>query len=261
MTHAGTVCLMYHELELPGRGLCQNQKDYVRYVISEADFRAQLCRLQAGGFRGMSVSEALDCPGEQHPVVGITFDDGCETDLLVAAPLLKDTGFNATFYIVAGFLGRRGYLSPAQLQELSDLHFEIGCHSMTHSYLSSLGPDRLRTEVLDAKQRLEQLIGRHVDHLSCPGGRWSYRVAQVAQEVGYRSVSTSRIGANSRMTDRFRLSRVPVLRATSLADFDRLCRAEGLFMLKSRSALFAAAKSIFGDTMYEKARSVVLGRG
>ena len=36
----------------------------------------------------------------------ITFDDGCETDLLVAAPILRQAGFNATFFITWGRLGK-----------------------------------------------------------------------------------------------------------------------------------------------------------
>ena len=29
-----TVCLMYHELELPGRAMCHAEAGYVRYVVS-----------------------------------------------------------------------------------------------------------------------------------------------------------------------------------------------------------------------------------
>ena len=42
--------------------------------------------------------------------VCITFDDGCETDLIAAAPVLRESGFSATFYLTAGFLGTPGYL-------------------------------------------------------------------------------------------------------------------------------------------------------
>ena len=86
--------------------------------------------------RGISVEDAL-CNKKTGKVV-ITFDDGCETDLTVAAPLLQRANFTATFYITLGFLGRTGYLIPRQVRELSDAGFDIGCHSMTHPYLSDL---------------------------------------------------------------------------------------------------------------------------
>src|ERR1041384_2350901 len=132
------VYLMYHELELPERALCQSDPGYVRYVLKADDFRQQIAHLRAEDMRGVSVGEAWSKTDEQGARVVITFDDGCETDLIVAAPVLKEAGFNATFYVTVEHLGRRGYLSVGQLRELSESGFEIGSHSLTHSYLHDL---------------------------------------------------------------------------------------------------------------------------
>src|SRR5215469_4484908 len=126
---------MYHELEVPGHTLCQNQPGYVRYVLRKEEFEAQIALLSQHGFRGVNVSQALSRDKRGQAIV-ITFDDGCETDVTVAAPLLLSRGFNATFYLVAGFVGRKGYLAASQATELAGIGFEIGCHSMTHAYLS-----------------------------------------------------------------------------------------------------------------------------
>jgi len=218
-SRTATVYLMYHELEVPGRELCQSEPGYVRYVVTESRFREQLARLEEKGFRGLSVTEALRTPTPPHPHtstlphrpgIAITFDDGSESDLIAAAPALKERGFNATFYAVPAFLGQRGYLSERQLRELSDLGFEIGCHSMSHAFLTDLDADQLHVEIAGAKERLEQLTGRRVDHLACPGGRWNRRVSQTAELAGYRSVATSRIAANSTVADPFRLARLVV---------------------------------------------------
>jgi hypothetical protein len=32
------VFLMYHELESPGRPLCQSEAEYVRYIVRTSDF-------------------------------------------------------------------------------------------------------------------------------------------------------------------------------------------------------------------------------
>src|SRR5271165_3560159 len=98
------VFLMYHELELPGRPLCQSEPGYVRYILSRDSFQSQIHWLRQKAWRGLSVSEALQYPAGNS--VAITFDDGCETDLIAAAPLLKENGCNATFYITTGFLGK-----------------------------------------------------------------------------------------------------------------------------------------------------------
>ena len=250
---------MYHELETAGRPLCQDDAGYVRYVITDSEFRRQIGSLRDAGFIGLSVSEAL---GRDRTDKGlaITFDDGSETDLTVAAPLLKDLGFKATFYVVAAFLGRRGYLSEAQVIELAGMGFEIGCHSMSHRFLPGLSDDDLNVEIAEAKVRLEEIIGKPVDHFSCPGGRWSMRAARVAREAGYKSMATSRTGVNSAATDRFSLARIAVKRETTLEELGQWRRGEGLIARKARESLFAAAKGVLGTSTYEKVRSRILDK-
>src|SRR5579864_1918954 len=141
MAKQGVVILMYHELGLPGREPCQREPGYTRYVVPQADFLKQMKRLAGEGWRGVSVSQAIQSFGSKF--VCITFDDGCETDLLCAAPALKELSFAATFYITVGFLGRPGYLSEAQVRELHRLGFEVGCHSKTHPYLTDIEEQRL----------------------------------------------------------------------------------------------------------------------
>jgi peptidoglycan/xylan/chitin deacetylase (PgdA/CDA1 family) len=260
MSQAGIVYLTYHELQMPGHPLCLPGEAYERFVVQESEFRHQLARLQSSGFRAMNVTEALRSSGQGEREVVITFDDGCESDLLGAAPALKEAGFGAAFYVVVDWLGRRGWLSKARLRELSEAGFEVGCHSKTHAYLTDLSPDGLQEEIVKAKDQLEQIVGKRVDHLSCPGGRWNRRVAQVAREAGYLSVATSRIGTNSPTKDAFCLKRVGVVRGTTLAEFDRACRGEGLFLRRARYAVLAAAKHMLGNALYDKIWSAVLNR-
>ncbi len=256
-TGSRIVYLMYHELELPGRPLCQSEPGYVRYIVSAATFRSQMEWLKSAGMRGMSVGKALTFPPQ--PGVAITFDDGCETDYLTAAPLLRDVGFGATFYITVGFMKNRGYLSPPQVRELADLGFEVGGHSMTHPYLSDLSLQELRRELVEPKDQLEQMTGRPVEHFSCPGGRWDQRVAEVAREAGYKSVATSRNSANGKTTDAFSLGRVAVLRGTDLSNFQRICRGEGLWRLQAQDLARTTAKRVMGNSGYDRLRALLLG--
>jgi len=252
------VFLMYHEIELPDRPLCQSDPGYVRYVISEADFRKQISWLSGENIRGMSVEQALSAGAP--PGVVITFDDGCATDLLTAAPMLNLARFGATFYITLGFLGRPGYLVPQQVRQLSDAGFDVGCHSLTHPYLSGLSRPELVREIRDAKIQLEQIIGRPVHHFSCPGGRWSAAAAYVAQEAGYRSVASSRVGMNRVTTNPFNLARVAIMRGTPLAAFQGICGGRGLWQMKLRDFSRAAAKQVLGNRLYDRLRARALER-
>ena len=249
------VFLMYHELEADGRSLCQDAPGYVRYIVREKDFRAQMNHLKDSGGRGVDVGEALSF---KPSTTAITFDDGCETDLLIAAPILHELGFGATFYITTGFLEKPCYLTQRQLRELSSLGFQIGCHSMTHAYLSDLGDDALRREIMDPKTQLEQLIGKPVEHFSCPGGRYNRRVIAMVQKEGYRTLATSNSRANSANADSFELGRVSVMRGTTLHDFNSYCQGRGLRRLRIRDSLRQAAKRVLGNTLYDRLRGGAL---
>ena len=258
MSKHAIVFLMYHELEIPGRHLCQPEPGYARYVLPQPDFRAQVNFLKGNGWQGLSVGRALAFPQGRN--VAFTFDDGCETDLLAAAPILRQAGFNATFYITCGRLGKPGYLSRAQLKELSGQGFEIGCHSMTHPYLTDLDERGLRHEISDAKSQLEQIIGQPVEHFSCPGGRYDARVVNLARAAGYRTLSTSRIQANSRDTDVFALGRVAMLRDVSLSAFAATCAGSSLSRMRAQSAFREAARQILGNSLYDRVRATLLHR-
>jgi peptidoglycan/xylan/chitin deacetylase (PgdA/CDA1 family) len=251
------VFLMYHEIEAAGRALCDTEPGYVRYVVSEATFRHQVAHLRASGYRGISVGQWIADVGAR-PAVVITFDDGSETDAVVAAPLLAEAGFGATFYVIAERVGWRGYLSPAQLRELCAAGFEIGCHSMTHSYLDEMNDEQLRVELGEARDRLEQISGCRVTHFSCPGGRWNRSLAHSAAEAGYQSVATSRVGINTALTSRFNLARAAVMRDVDSAAFARMVRGAGLTARRARAGLLSAAKALLGNSAYERVRARVL---
>jgi peptidoglycan/xylan/chitin deacetylase (PgdA/CDA1 family) len=250
------VFLMYHELELRGRQTCQAERGYVRYVLPVETFRAQMQWMKTSGFRGLSVSEALHYPTE--PSVCITFDDGCETDLIAAAPLLSEFGFRATFYITAGFLGTAGYLSSAQLRELDHLGFEIGCHSMTHPYLSDLPEAGLKREIADAKLNIEQILGHAIEHFSCPGGRYDARTLEMARRAGFRTVANSQFRANSAGTSRYELGRVAVLRDLSPEEFAAICQGHGLWKKRLQDGTRHSVRRILGNRAYDKLRATLL---
>lgn len=256
MSKKSIVFLMYHELECKGRKLCQSDPGYARYVVSEADFSEQMQFLKSNGWQGVCVSQALGFPPGNNVV--ITFDDGCESDALAAAPILRQTGFSATFFITCGRLGKPGYLSATQLRELGGEGFEIGCHSMTHPYLTDLDQNELRREICEAKSQLEQITGRPVHHFSCPGGRYDHRVVTMARAAGYKTLATSRIEANSRNTDKFELGRVAILRDTPILEFAAICRGHALSGMRMRGAFREVARKMLGNSWYDRVRATLL---
>lgn len=254
----GIAFLMYHELGSPGRGLCDDSPGYRRYVVSEDNFKHQLAMVGSNGWHGLNVSEALRAISNKHDGVCLTFDDGCATDLSIAAPLLLEKKFNATFYITVAHLGKRGYLTKTELRELAALGFEIGSHSLNHRYLGDLEIGDLKVELSESKNRLEDITGGRVEHFSCPGGRVNALVEQMARETGYQSLATSRIGLNTPMTDSFRLARIAVKEATTTTNLARLCRGDGLLLSQAQDVALSAAKRLLGNSIYERVRAGAL---
>ena len=257
MAASHIVFLMYHELELTGRRLCRSEPGYVRYILTQETFRSQMQWMKDSGFCGLSVTEALRYPPE--PSVGITFDDGCESDLIAAAPVLREAGFHATFYITAGFLGTPGYLNRDQLRELDAEGFEIGCHSMTHPYLPDLPEAELKREMVDAKLEIEQILGHAIEHFSCPGGRYDGRTLAMARRAGFDSVANSRFLANSAATSRYKLGRVAMLRDMPREEFAATCQNRGLWKKRWQDRTRRSVQRLLGNHVYDQCRAALLG--
>lgn len=253
-----TTFLMYHEVELPGRALADADPGYVRYCVTLAGFRKQLEIITSAGLRGLSVSQWIDDAVSGAPSVVLTFDDGCETDLITAMPLLHAHGFGATCYLTVDFLGRRGFLSRTQARELAEAGIDVGCHSMSHAFLSDISDEALHREVVLAKDALEQICGTRVRSFSCPGGRYDERLAPLAAGAGYDSVTTSRVTQNHRAQPERLLGRVAVMRATSDTEFAAMLAGQGFGAQQRREKLLAAAKAVLGNTLYQKLRAGLL---
>ena len=257
MSASRIVFLMYHELELAGRGLCQSEPGYVRYILPLEAFRQQMAWVKESGWLGLNVSEALRYPSA--PSVCITFDDGCETDLIAAAPALREFGFNATFYLTAGFLGTPGYLNTTQVRDLDAQGFQIGCHSMTHPYLPDLPQPELKREVVDAKLQIEAIVGHPIEHFSCPGGRYDQRTLQMARHAGFITVANSEFYANSSRTSPYELGRVAMLRALTIEEFGAICHGRGLWKKRLQHHTRRSAQRVLGNHAYDRLRAVLLG--
>jgi peptidoglycan/xylan/chitin deacetylase (PgdA/CDA1 family) len=66
--------------------------------------------------------------------VVLTFDDAVKSQLTVVAPLLKQLGFQATFFITQFWMNdKTDFLTWEETAEIHRMGFEIGNHSWTHS--------------------------------------------------------------------------------------------------------------------------------
>jgi peptidoglycan/xylan/chitin deacetylase (PgdA/CDA1 family) len=168
-----------------------------------------------------------------RPVI-ITFDDGFRDCVEYAVPILQAHGFRATFYLVAGLIGKtsewllaeRGFELPLMdsptARQLEEDGIEFGTHSMSHPRLTDIGVEACRTELMQSRQRLEDQLGHRVPHLAYPFGLYNDSVRSLAAECGYESACSTRIGLSDVDDDLLALHRVPVNGEESFFDF--ICR-------------------------------------
>jgi peptidoglycan/xylan/chitin deacetylase (PgdA/CDA1 family) len=121
----------------------------------------------------------------------ITFDDSYESDYSIALPLLKASQMSARFFVVAGKVGQPGFLSAQQIQSLRAEGMTIGSHGMYHRKWPGLKDRELHEEIVEARERLEQVIRARVIEAACPFGGYDRRVLERLRASGYQRVYTS----------------------------------------------------------------------
>ena len=221
--------LMYHEVTP------RPVPTFRKYALTPGVFAAQMRWLALAGYVPITLDDLLAGRSGQtrwpgRPVV-ITFDDGFQACAEHAAPILQARGFTATFFLVAGLMGRssewlrarQGLELPlmdwSRARRLEAAGFHCGAHSLSHPHLADLNPAACRVELGESRQRLEDELGHPVHHLAYPYGSYNDTVRATAAECGYQTACSVQIGLSKSDDDVFALHRVPVSGLESFVDF------------------------------------------
>ena len=221
--------LTYHHTEqAPPKGFAMRS-----LWVTPSSFSTQMRWLSRLGYRGLSMSELVPyLRGEKKgKVVGITLDDGYQSNVSHALPILKQYGFSATCYVVSGRLGQHNEWDAAlgmakaalmgveEMRAWVDAGMEVGSHTCSHADLSQLSLAEARHELLQSKSDLENLLQKPVTQFCYPYGHFSPEHEVLVSQAGYEAATTTHRGracATDRMTA---LPRVPVVRSTYAVQF------------------------------------------
>jgi len=98
---------------------------------------------------------------------------------------------NGTFYVPVRN-NERPVMSATALNEIAN-KYEIGCHTVNHLYLNSLGDAEANYEISECKTILQDQLGRRIDAFCYPGGKYSERDINLVKQAGFLFGRTTRL--------------------------------------------------------------------
>jgi peptidoglycan/xylan/chitin deacetylase (PgdA/CDA1 family) len=243
--------LMYHNFgEVPPAG------DPEHLFVTPEKFRAQLELLRKGGWRALSLDEftaTLDGAPAPRKSFLITIDDGHESVLRTAAPILAEAGVPSVLFVPPSVLGgpikwnpvyADEQLSPkADIATLAGTGMAVGVHGYDHTRMFGMDAAELHRNVVQARDEVAEMMGSTPRSFAYPFGTHDRDARQALEDAGY-TVSF----AVAREHGRFAVDRVYVKGGDSL----------GMFRFKL-SLAYRAASRVGGRTPWlrHKVRALV----
>ncbi|GAA3444667.1 polysaccharide deacetylase family protein [Planomonospora venezuelensis] len=127
-------------------------------------------------------------PEKRGVIVSLTFDDGDATHVL-AARMLQERGMRGTFYVNSATLGDERKLTRRQLAAIAKAGHEIGGHTLDHTRLTELTPERQREQICEDRRAL-LAMGHRVTTLAYPFGAVDTDAMRTARQCGYTAART-----------------------------------------------------------------------
>ena len=210
---------MYHSIELmPKSTIMRNLH------VPPKRFAFQMWLLKILGYKALSLRKLkpyLD-GDKKGKVVGLTFDDGYQNNLINAAPILLKYNFSATCYIVSNCIGssntwdlskgitQRPLMNINEIHEWLNLGMDIGAHTKTHVDLTIASEKIAHKEINDCKEDLERIFKVSVTDFCYPFGRFNNLLVKSVKKSGYSSATTMLRGRVNSQTVLHRLPRIPI---------------------------------------------------
>jgi peptidoglycan/xylan/chitin deacetylase (PgdA/CDA1 family) len=183
------LIVTYHAIESPASPVC----------CPPSQFEADMTALLDAGFSFVSLDDVADWLSGSKALppraVAVTFDDGYQSVVTHALPVLARLGLPAAVFVIGQRIGGDNrwpgqwpsiptmpLADGAGLRELIAGRVTIGSHSWSHPDLTSVDTESLRGEVADSADRLEQTFGVPVRHFAYPYGFRTNREVTAAKQ-------------------------------------------------------------------------------
>ena len=214
--------LNYHYVSVAPEDADAVRKDL---SVSPAEFEAQLRYLRKAGFTSITLDDLMLHLTIGHalpdkPII-LTFDDGYIDNYQFAFPLLREYGYEGTFFLITAFQdeARPNYMSWDNVIEMHAAGMEFGAHSYNHADLRGQSTDYLVWQILGPRKAIEERIREPVRFFCYPSGRYDDQVIAVLHSAHYWGAVTVHQGTIQCSEAPFELKRVRVHGGDSLDKF------------------------------------------
>lgn len=175
------IGLMYHNLS-------ENPDEISAWTTSPAALRANLTELTQLGYYPLSLEAYI--AGDYEPTRNyfvLTFDDGYESNLTLALPILRELYVPATVFVVTDLMGQPDYLSWEQVQALQDSGLvSVYSHTHTHMNAREIPADTFLADVQVSAEMLTAHLGEPAHRILCyPYGAATDETARALLSDGY----------------------------------------------------------------------------
>lgn len=178
-------------------------------VIPPDLFKAHMQMLADSGYQTIMPDQLLDHLefGDSLPEkpVMISFDDGSIGQYDIGVPTLEKHGFRGVFFIMTIATGRKGYMSAAQLKEISDRGHLIADHTWDHHSVLEYDAAAWKKQLDGSVKTLEGMTGKPVRYFAYPFGLWAPASFPYLRSSGIRGafiLATKRDSTDPLMTIR-----------------------------------------------------------
>jgi peptidoglycan/xylan/chitin deacetylase (PgdA/CDA1 family) len=183
-----TFALIYHDIATAAEGDSVGFPGALaaRYKLDPDRFEQHLKAIA-----GLDVDVGLVSDPFTGPRCALTFDDGGASAIL-AAEMLERHGWRGHFFITTERIDTLGFLTGAQVANLSQRGHVIGSHSHSHpTYMGRLDRAAIAHEWRQSRAVLAQILGQAPAQAAVPGGFLSPVVIEEAAAAGYEVLMTS----------------------------------------------------------------------
>ena len=217
------VILLYHTVGQSAWALPHKQfDDQMRWLADHCEV--------------LTVSELIHAKSTQHIQVALTFDDGYVSLYEAVLENLLAKNMKATVYVNTGWIAEKKEHHRASVaslghypeeyflnwHEVSMLHqagWEIGSHGVEHCNVAQLTPEDMHRELAHSKVAIEAHLKKPCVHFAYPWGRYSRRVKNMLNKIGYRYAAAAYHAPLAKTVDCLAIPRLNIDRAYRLQDF------------------------------------------